>query len=226
VLKGYFPFVSGLTDFTKIPFDFISSPEKSAEDHYWIKADTITPVLGIVNRSLQFQPTMSFISIQLNRSLSDFMTTTIRKVRVETEDGGEWIPAKGYYNGENGDVTVQDYTNSLEYHHDTPSNVSSYDYVYIKLPEIELSSSTVANRKLKVTIYYGYYFEEEWCEILSGPLVIDLAKLNTYYDPVRYGMIKGYKYNVYVRFDDFFHIKPFDIPPGKPWKDETIDIKL
>jgi len=215
-------------------------------DHIYAKPKIIEVKPGNVNHQFNFEHIFSALTVTIRQTAvrnsynipgeETDVLTTLRRIKIETVDSTAWIPVKGYYSGVDGTITKTDSIITVDYKEINSSSNGSHsqdsywEYTLLLVPEIPVEP-TEQNRKLKLTLYYGYYYyynsqynREE--ELMGGSIILDLAKFKTNTNPALYGMRRGYKYYMQIDVDDFFKIKKFEMPPAKPWESETINIKI
>ncbi|MDR0510185.1 MAG: fimbrillin family protein [Rikenellaceae bacterium] len=237
-IYGYYPYNPFVTDITAIPFDVsaveqYNSNKTGSTDYLWVAKKGVNPQdpAQLATGTITFNHVMAWLNLQFTIEVGGGLLY-VRKVRLETVDGGAWLPRRGTFNATNGVCTTTDMVSELE----SICGFQLYRYIYngvnwtystyhvnFVLPEIAVASASVTNRKLKVTVYFNLN-EDETTPQFSDPFIIDLATLQT--SNGDRGLRTGYRYNLPIKCLDYIKFINFDVLSVVPWGSEDIDIQI
>ncbi|GHV00096.1 hypothetical protein FACS1894159_05230 [Bacteroidia bacterium] len=237
---SYFPYVAGQTSPTNVPFDMteMRGNISALNDYmYFAKTNCNPATAADMAFAPNYRHVMSSIRTLFNTVTGAIGNYCVSKIKLETEDGGSWIPYKGTFNATNGTINTAglQYTNEIEFSYNTDL---VYFYGYMNSsggysrgsnysPEIILppiaTTSTATNRKLKMTVYLN---KHEPAPLESGPIILDLSKFSTTTTGGSYGLTAGYRYTMTMEFDPSLRFINFDYPDVIPWGGQTINIKI
>lgn len=232
-LCGYYPHIATVDDITAIPFDVEERSSTSvsattlARDYMWIEPVVIDPSnASSLSVDAKLRHAMTLLKFTPSSLGSGGLSSVyISKVVVETADGGQWLPCKGFFDATTGLFDVREYKNEINIYPLAHLGQSGYSNIYLMMPEIAVNKDQ-SNAKLKFTFYFNYIniSSHEPELMISDPAYLDLGQIHD--NKGNYGLRTSYRYTVYLRFDNITKITFDNIPAAEAWDTVYVDIEV
>jgi len=229
---SYYPYDPAITDPTHIPFDatLMTGNQSTLNDYLWSAFTNLNPLTAAdMTKTPVFRHAMSLMNFTMQVVSGNDGMFYLNKINIETEDGAEWIPIRGTFDATTGAVTATEFTSSLDFYYNwyfyrqSTGSYGSYQVASIILPPVPVASTSVTDRRLKVTVYFN---KDEIAPLESGSILVDLAQWKNGSAGTLYGLQAGYVYSMTLNFDPSVRFINFDYPDVLPWGQTTITVKI